>query len=151
MRALGRHCLNFNIQCAVSWTSGLLTPTDGALCQSVILPLLLATFHTWVQANTPGVCQSIASIKKSKKLHNNKNNAIVTLPFIDKGIQNKVILGDTFTSCLEGLVKKYKNLKKIFLSACERGCMAQPRLAKGLCEVELSYIFKIIISQNVES
>ena len=36
------------------------THTDRALCQSVTLPSLLATGSTGVQADIPGLCQSIA-------------------------------------------------------------------------------------------
>ena len=45
-----------------------MSPTDGALCQSVTLPSLLETGRGGVEANNLGLCQLIAYMKMVKKL-----------------------------------------------------------------------------------
>ena len=61
-----------------------MSPTDGVLCQSVILPSLMKTGRGGVEFNTPGLYLTIVKkfIHSDKK---KKNVAKWTLTFINKG------------------------------------------------------------------
>ena len=64
----------------------MVSPTDGAHCRSVILPLLLEIGRAGVQGNTPGLCQSIAYMNIFKKFTRSDCEKLAkgTLTFIDK-------------------------------------------------------------------
>ena len=71
--------------------------------QSAILPSLLEIGRAGAEANTSGICQSIAYMKILKSLHIQvlkKLQKALTLLLI-KVIMNQVIPGYTFTICLE--------------------------------------------------
>ena len=79
-----------------------MSPTDGAHWQSVILPSLLKNGRAGVQANTPGLCHSIAYMKIVKKFTQSdlkKMQNALKLVLI-KLIMNQVIPGYGFTICL---------------------------------------------------
>ena len=66
-----------------------MSPTDGALYKSVILPSLLENGRAGVRANTPGLHQSIAYMKILEKVTHSdfEKNAKCTLPCFDKSFK----------------------------------------------------------------